>query len=314
MGRCWSGSPRSGIAPGAEFPWASFDPSVQQAITEGVEAAKQAIHEQEQHLGEHVNGWQIALDMGRYGTKYAYRAAWTFFGVGGNLIEDACYPFATVDGNGEPLDSAQRYQLHFAPDQLPPVNAFWSLTMYDNESYLVAQRDRPLRARRPQRAHFDRRRLADPLNPAPSHPARQRSRTGCPPPARAASSWPCGCTLPSPRSPTAAGSHPRSSVSPAKATPDQRVPTASRPRGIPVGEARPRPRRHGLPAEDGRRRRPPAGPALKFVEKSLPAMIRVGALGGWSDWKSHRLGALKLICRPVAGGVPEAPTGRANVT
>jgi hypothetical protein len=116
-----------GIAPGAEFPWGSFPPSVQQAITEGVEAGKQAIHEQEQHLGEHVNGWQIALDMGRYGTKYAYRAAWTFFGVG----------FAVVDGNGELLDSSQRYQLRFAPQELPPVNAFWSLTMYDNESYLV---------------------------------------------------------------------------------------------------------------------------------------------------------------------------------
>ena len=57
--------------------------------------------------------------------------------MGGNLIEDACYPFAVVDGNGELLDSSQRYQLRFAPQELPPVNAFWSLTMYDNESYLV---------------------------------------------------------------------------------------------------------------------------------------------------------------------------------
>ena len=126
-----------GVAPGAEFPWASFDPDVQQAIIDGVEAGKAAIREQEAHLGEHINGWQIALDLGRYGTKYAYRAAWTFFGVGGNLIEDACYPLATTDGNGEPLDSEHRYTLHFDQEQLPPVNAFWSLTMYDAESYLV---------------------------------------------------------------------------------------------------------------------------------------------------------------------------------
>ena len=105
---------------------------------QGVEAGKQAIRDQEAHLGEHVNGWQVTLDMGRYGTRYAYRAAWTFFGVGGNLIEDACYPLATTDGNGEPLDSAHRYTLHFDHDALPPVNAFWSLTMYDPESYLVA--------------------------------------------------------------------------------------------------------------------------------------------------------------------------------
>ncbi len=129
---------RLGIGAGADFPWSSFDPEVQDAISQGVAAAKDAIHEQEAHLGERVNGWQMAFDMGRYGTKYTYRAAWTFFGVGGNLIEDACYPLAVVDGTGEPLDSVRRYRVHFAPGQLPPVDAFWSLTMYDAESYLVA--------------------------------------------------------------------------------------------------------------------------------------------------------------------------------
>ena len=79
----------------------------------------------------------MALDMGRYGTRYAYRAGWTFFGVGGNLIEDACYPLAVTDGQGDPLDSSHHYTLHFGPGQIPPVNAFWSLTMYDPESYLV---------------------------------------------------------------------------------------------------------------------------------------------------------------------------------
>ena len=127
-----------GVAPGVEFPWASFEPGVQQAISQGVEAAKQAIGAQEAHLGEHVNGWQMALDLGRYGTRYAYRAAWTFFGVGGNLIEDACYPLAVTDGHGDPLNSSHRYRLHFDTEQIPPVNAFWSLTMYDPESYLVA--------------------------------------------------------------------------------------------------------------------------------------------------------------------------------
>ena len=72
--------------------------------------------------------------MGRYGTRYAYRAAWTFFGVGGN---HACYPITKTDGTGQPLDSAHRYTLHFTEGQLPPVNAFWSLTMYDPETYLV---------------------------------------------------------------------------------------------------------------------------------------------------------------------------------
>ena len=49
----------------------------------------QAICDQESKMDQMVNGWQIALDLGRYGTKYRYRAAWTFFAVGGNLVEDA---------------------------------------------------------------------------------------------------------------------------------------------------------------------------------------------------------------------------------
>ena len=76
--------------------------------------------------------------MGRYGTKYAYRAGWTFFGVGGNLPEDAVYPFAELDGDGKPFNGANKYTLHFTKAEIPPVNAFWSLTMYDDDAYLVA--------------------------------------------------------------------------------------------------------------------------------------------------------------------------------
>ena len=71
------------------------------------------------------------------GTNYPYRAAWTFFGVGGNLPADAIYPTAIKDGDGKPFDGANEYELHFAKDEIPPVNAFWSLTMYDADSYLV---------------------------------------------------------------------------------------------------------------------------------------------------------------------------------
>ena len=88
-------------------------------------------------MGEMINGWQIARDLGRYETKYTYRAAWTFFGVGGNLVEDAIYPLALVDSEGKQLNGANNYMLRFTKDQIPPVDAFWSLTMYDKDSYLV---------------------------------------------------------------------------------------------------------------------------------------------------------------------------------
>ena len=126
----------------------AFAPEVRKAIEEGVAGGIKTMRETVR--GKVVNGWQIALDMGRYGTNYTYRAGWTFFGVGGNLPEDAVYPFAEKDGDGKPFDGAANYTLQFAKTEIPPVNAFWSLTMYDEEVLSRRQPDQPLRARRSQ--------------------------------------------------------------------------------------------------------------------------------------------------------------------
>ncbi len=126
-----------GVKPGAKFTTAAFDADTRRAIDEGVAAARQAILAEESKMGEMVNGWQVARDLGRYGTKYTYRAAWTYFGVGGNLVEDAMYPLTLVDSDGNKLNGANNYVLHFAKNEIPPVDAFWSLTMYDKDSYLV---------------------------------------------------------------------------------------------------------------------------------------------------------------------------------
>ena len=125
-----------GIAPGATFRMSAFTPEVRKAIEAGVADGVKAMRETVR--GKVVNGWQIALDMGRYGTKYTYRAGWTFFGVGGNLPEDAVYPLAEIDGDGKPFNGVNRYTLHFTKAEIPPVDAFWSLTMYDDDAYLVA--------------------------------------------------------------------------------------------------------------------------------------------------------------------------------
>ena len=60
-------------------------------------------------------------------------------GIYGNAGQEAIYPAYFIDAVGEKLDGANNYALRFAPGQLPPVNAFWSLTMYRMpESLLVA--------------------------------------------------------------------------------------------------------------------------------------------------------------------------------
>ena len=85
-----------------------------------------------------TNGWSIATaGIGEYGTDYLRRAFINFIALGANLPEDAVYPNLVYDINGEPMNANRRYQIHFEAEQLPPVNAFWSLTVYNADEFLV---------------------------------------------------------------------------------------------------------------------------------------------------------------------------------
>lgn len=85
-----------------------------------------------------TNGWMaVYKDIGTYGTDYLRRAYIDFVGLGANIPEDAIYPNCTTDVNGQPLAASTDYQIHFEADELPPVNAFWSLTAYDANEFLV---------------------------------------------------------------------------------------------------------------------------------------------------------------------------------
>ena len=71
-------------------------------------------------------------------SNYLYRMLAAVLIIYGNSKEEAIYPVYTVDETGQKLDAAQnRYTLRFAPEQLPPANAFWSLTMYEVPSRLL---------------------------------------------------------------------------------------------------------------------------------------------------------------------------------
>ena len=85
-----------------------------------------------------VQGWQTPPNLlGRYGTAYNIRAAVALVGLGANLPEDAIYPSARVDGEGKALHGAQRYRIRFLPGQLPPTRAFWSVTAYGADDFLL---------------------------------------------------------------------------------------------------------------------------------------------------------------------------------
>ncbi len=120
-----------GLAPGQPFDMSKLDPAVQAALKDTNKAAMKRIAENKNALGAIVNGWVITKDLGQYGTNYVKRAVVAAYGWPANLQVDAVYPYTEVDSTGQALSGVNKYTLTFAKDEAPPVNGFWSITMYE---------------------------------------------------------------------------------------------------------------------------------------------------------------------------------------
>ncbi len=130
---------RIGIEPGKSFAWENLDPAVQDALTRASTAALKAMYAKASTLARVVDGWQMNTDtMGVYGNYYLTRAIIALGGLGANQCDDAVYPLNVGDADGKPLKGEDKYVLHFSKEQLPPADAFWSLTMYDVNGFQVA--------------------------------------------------------------------------------------------------------------------------------------------------------------------------------
>jgi hypothetical protein len=127
-----------GVEPGQPFDLKGQDPAVAKGLEQAVRAAQaKIVAEAGRPHGKIVNGWQVISNTGSYGTNYLWRAVVALIGLGANLPEDAVYPHATADAAGQPLTGAHRYVVRFPKGQLPPVGAFWSLTMYNDKQAFV---------------------------------------------------------------------------------------------------------------------------------------------------------------------------------
>ena len=129
-----------GVGPGLKFNLSSFDTATQSVLKELPKAIVAHINEVvNSGVVKPVNGWSLAFKgFGNSGTDYDLRALVAFLGLGANIPEDAIYPTSTVDSAGNPYNGANKYVMHFAKGQTPPVNAFWSLTMYSAGGYFIA--------------------------------------------------------------------------------------------------------------------------------------------------------------------------------
>jgi hypothetical protein len=132
---------RIGVGTGKNFDFNNLSPEMQTAVTQGM--ADAWVEFDNFKTTEIDTGNRTAGDF--FGTReylngnYLYRMAGAVLGIYGNSKEEALYPLYTVDSEGQALSGANNYTLRFGPGQLPPVNAFWSLTMYKMpQSQLVA--------------------------------------------------------------------------------------------------------------------------------------------------------------------------------
>ncbi|MHA3786937.1 DUF1254 domain-containing protein [Flavobacterium hauense] len=128
-----------GVGPGLKFSLASFTPEEQEAIKKVPEEIFAAMDQESKKGASLVNGWKLMPDnVADYGTDYQTRAFIAYYGLGANLREDAIYPACSYDADGNQLNGSNNYVLHFDKGKTPPAKAFWSLTMYDMEGYMVA--------------------------------------------------------------------------------------------------------------------------------------------------------------------------------
>ena len=127
---------RIGLDPGNSFDGSKISAD---ALSKGAAAGLKLMQEKIPTIARVTNGWQMNTDtMGVYGNYYLKRAIVALVGLGANQVDDAIYPLNVSDADGKPVMAENKYVLHFNKDELPPVGAFWSLTMYDAEGFQVA--------------------------------------------------------------------------------------------------------------------------------------------------------------------------------
>ena len=135
-----------GVVPGQDFDAAKLDPAVAKGVAGATKPAQDLIMDWMKAgivAGDIKleNGWLFTTKTGLYGTNYLQRALITAIGLGANWPEDAVYPTSEGPSVTAKYSGEKKYVVHLEKGQMPPVNGFWSLTMYDADYFFV---DNPL--------------------------------------------------------------------------------------------------------------------------------------------------------------------------
>jgi hypothetical protein len=130
---------RIDIVPGMPFNWNDLNTTIQDAITHGYQDGIAQVNAAAANWPgvPVVNGWLIPYNAGDYGTNYTLRAGMALSSPVYNLPQDALYSQSKTNATGVPYSGTNNYVMHFASNSTPPVNALWSVTLYDNQGRLV---------------------------------------------------------------------------------------------------------------------------------------------------------------------------------
>ena len=130
-----------GVGPGKKFNFKDLSLEHKAAIALGLKEGDKKVDQAVAQLGKSINGWQVSAAQGDrafYNGNWLLRAAAARAGIYGNDAVEAMYPLTRSLADGSELDgSKHKYTLTFAKGQYPPVNAFWSVTMYDGKTQLL---------------------------------------------------------------------------------------------------------------------------------------------------------------------------------
>jgi len=130
-----------GVRPGQPFDFEALPAAQKAEIGLGMKEGEKKVDEAAAKLGTDINGWKVGSSFGDrafYNGDWLLRAAAAKAGIYGNDAVEAMYPLTKTLADGTPLDgSKHNYTLTFAAGQQPPVNAFWSVTMYDGKTQFL---------------------------------------------------------------------------------------------------------------------------------------------------------------------------------
>lgn len=127
-----------GLTTSAPFVPEKLSPATQAGLERGYAAGRQIIKAEAMKIGRsEANGWAYNLNAGKWGQDFNLRAAIAYRSLGQNTAEEALYLNTRKDARGEALTGSKRYSMTFAKGELPPADAFWSVTMYDQTNFFV---------------------------------------------------------------------------------------------------------------------------------------------------------------------------------